>query len=84
MSMALDIFHMEGRLLGRVSRVVDGNGDASLGYGISLSGIDVISLEVLGMDDTVTVWVAFILGKASACKDGKAYMEGLQIEYHLL
>jgi len=84
MSMSLDIFHMEGRLLGRVARIVDGDGDASLGCGICLSGIDVASLEVLGMDDTVTAWVAFVFGKAGACKDGKAYVEGLQIEHRLL
>ena len=77
--MSLDIFQMEWWGL-TIAWVIYRNGNAPLVAGVSLGSIDVVPFKVPQVNNTVRVWVTFLLREAGACKDGKANMEGLQIE----
>jgi len=75
---------MEWRLLGRVARVVYGNGNPPLRDRVRLCGVNVIAFKVLGMNNTVAIGVQFVLSEASTGEDRESDTECLEVKYSLL
>jgi len=68
----------------RSSGGAHGKGHTSLSLRVCLGANDLVSIEALGVDDAVRMWVACLLGKAGACKKGESNSHVTHVQEGLL
>jgi len=70
--MPLDVFQVIRRQFSGITGAVDSNSNAALVAGVGIGAIDVIVLEMFGMNDTLRVGVRGIASESGAGENSKS------------